>query len=281
MYDAARSRAPQATSRAPYARLRLALLLLLTAPLLSGCILLDLAFVVRDDGTALFSQLVALDTALIEAAPDLETALGDIAAGDLGVPLTHVSVTPYDEAGWRGHLLQGEFDPRDAAILARLLLPRVETPAGEAAPALSITREGDDWIFDVTVPPPDPGGVLAVGGPFAATAAFTVRVLLPGHVIDHNADRADGAVLIWDIAFDQSGSRSLTARSQPGAPDDSALSVPLLPLGVLALVTVGGAAAWWWLPLGRFSRRRESDIPEFILKLHAALRARLARRRGA
>ena len=272
MYGAIDRRVPGSPARGPRARFHLALLLL-AAPLLSGCILIDVAFVVRDDGTALFSQLVALDSALTDAAPGIEAAVVAPVANDLAVLFDDPTVTAYDESGWRGWLLQGNFATQHTDALILLLSGREVVPPGGDGPALSIVRQGDGWQFDAIVPPPDPGGTLIDEGPIAAGARFTVRVLLPGRVASHNADRLDGDVLIWDIAFDQSSARALTARSEPGTAGDGPGFV-LVPLGVLALVAASGAAAWWWLPLGRFSRRRDSAEPRFI----ASLRTRLRRR---
>ena len=271
MYGAIDRRVPGSPPAGPRARLRLVLLLLLASPLLSGCILIDVAFVVRDDGTALFSQLVAIDSALSDAIPGIEEAFGLTVADDLAGLLDDPTVTAYDEAGWRGWLLQGDFDTQRTDTLAPFLANGEAVLSGSGDSALSIVRYGDGWQFDATVPPPDPDGTLIDGGPIADGAWFTVRVLLPGRVSFHNADRVDGDVLIWDIAFDRSRPRALSARSEPASSGGGG-GLVLVSFGTLALVAAGGAAAWWWLPLGRFSRRRDLGEPRFIATLRAKLR---------
>lgn len=192
--------------------LPVALLMALCAFVLTGCIRLEVTFTVEEDGSGAMEMVVALDEALLalsEQSPDdLAGNLDDLPPG--------ATVDQYREDGFVGQVV-------------RVPIPDMELAAeslGSADDMTDITdfgfvREGDGWRFTMEIPPL--GEELAgeneeVAAGLAAAlldeASFRVRVLLPGEVTEHNADRIEDGVLVWDLDWTGMEPRTLSARSQ-------------------------------------------------------------------
>lgn len=252
---------------------RLAMLALLPLAL-AGCFRVDLGIAVNDDGSGTMRMLVAFDQNLLgliqglgdstngdgsadgEAAspPDPFDLLGGLDPADLP---PDVSIEPYQEDEFVGATIAFEFAATDdvaAAIEDALAATAAGSPFGNDTSAplegLILRKEEDGgWRFEASVPSPTAGedGLDAsMAALLLGNASFTVRMRLPGEVVETNADErgADGE-LIWHID-PQGDDRMLTARTQPGGGGPHALVV-----GGAALATVLAVVA-----LGYWVRRR-------------------------
>ena len=246
-------RAARARSR----RLAGALALAALALLCSGCIVVDLALSVRADGSAFVSSLVAVDAAVLDDFPGLADLIKpNPAPGAESVPvipidtaiLAGVTLTPYDEAGWRGWLLEGEIAPASSPAVD--LSTAASGVFGDALDRVVLRPEGDGWRFAATLPPADAlddvllDAFSAVGAE-AQHSSFTLRLRLPGHPGEHNADRVVSGVFIWDLALSgQEQPRSLFAST--GAARSAGVP-PVAWVGVvILLLSLGGLGGWWW-----------------------------------
>ena len=225
--------------------------------LCSGCIAVDLALAVRTDGSAFVSNLVAVDAAILDAFPDLADLIKPNPARGVevapGLPidaalLTGVSHTPYDEAGWRGWLLEGEIAPGSSPPAD--LSAAASEVFGAVLEGVVLRPEGDGWRFAATLPPSSaPVGALpdglAAAGDGARNSSFTLRVRLPGHPGEHNADRIVSDVFIWDLALSgQEQPRPLFAST--GAAQSGGVSPIAWIGGIILLLSLVGLGGWWW-----------------------------------
>ena len=85
------------------------------------------------------------------------------------------------------------------------------------------------------------GPVLA--GLLGEDAFFRIRVALPGEVTEHNADRIEGDLLVWEIDWTSTEGRTLSAVSRPasGGGNDMGLVAVLVGVAAVALVVVFAA----------------------------------------
>ena len=210
-------------------RLPVALLAALSAFVLTGCIRVELSFSVEEDGSGVVDMVVAVDESLLAAANESpEDMLGDV--DDL--PPGAV-VDAYREDGFVGQRMT--VPVADMELAAESL-----GGADDMTDAVDFgfVREGDGWRFTMDAPPL--GEELAgESGDFTAgmtaaivnTAEFRVRVSLPGEITEHNADRIENGVLVWELDFLGENPRTLSARSQAAG------------VGPVVVVVAGGAAA--------------------------------------
>ena len=210
-------------------RLPLALLMALCAFVLTGCIRLEVTFTVEEDGSGAMEMVVALDESLLalseESPDDLTGNLDELPPG--------ATVDEYREDGFVGQVVSVPIPD----------MTRAAESLGSVDDMTDVTdfgfvREGDGWRFTMDVPPlgeelAGENGELAAGLAAALLdeASFRVRVSLPGEITEHNADRIEDGVLVWDLDWTSMEPRTLSAHSQ------------MTGVGPVVVVIVGGAAA--------------------------------------
>lgn len=210
-------------------RLSVALLMALCAFVLTGCIRLEVTFTVEEDGSGAMEMVVALDEALLalsEQSPDdLTGNVDDLPPG--------ATVDQYREDGFVGQVVSV---PIPDMTRASEWLGTVDDMTDVTD--FGFVREGDGWRFTMEIPPlgeelAGENGELAAGLAAALLdeASFRVRVLLPGEVTEHNADRIEDGVLVWDLDWTSMEPRTLSARSQ------------IAGVGPVVVVVAAGAAA--------------------------------------
>ena len=120
-----------------------------------------------------------------------------------------------------------------------------------------LEREGEGWRFEARLSDDSTdaglgdaggGGDLfgeAIAGALLGDASFTVRLVLPGEIIEHNADELSGGELVWHLDVLNPGSRPLMARSEASSGSGGVSSGVLIAglLAVAALLTAG-AVGW-------------------------------------
>ena len=193
-------------------RLPVALLMALCAFVLTGCIRVELSFTVDADGSGAVDMVVAVDEALLAASDE---SAEDVFGDDDDLPPGAV-VDEYREDGFVGQRMSVPVPDMEQAAES---LGGVDDMTDSAD--FDFVREGDSWRFTMDMPPL--GEELAgENGDFAAgmtaavvnSAEFRVRVSLPGEVTEHNADRIENGVLVWDLDWMSLEPRTLSARSQ-------------------------------------------------------------------
>ena len=199
--------------------------LLLLAPLavlmLTGCIRAEIAIHVNDDGSGTVSVLTAIDGAVLAAFADEGGGggLGELVGGDdLAAAFAEIdeadlppgaAVEAYEDGDFTGARVSVPFKAGDdvAAALERLSSNGGgDGPAagvGDAFESLMLERDGEGWRFDARLSADatdaglgEGGGGDLLGGAIAdvllGDASFTVRLALPGEVVEHNADELSG-----------------------------------------------------------------------------------------
>jgi hypothetical protein len=234
---------------------RLALLgLVVLSVLAAGCFRVEMAIRLHDDGSGVMTLLAAVDEALVEAASSsgapASTPLADITAEELPPGAT---IEEYRQDGFVGSRITVPFEAEDdvAAALEALFEQSAAGGPGETGSPgiedLVFRRDGDGWRFEARMDAPSPGGTgapdEAMARFFLRDASFKIRILLPGKVVEHNADEvgADGE-LVWDIDLLAEEPRVLAARSEAVRATRDFLPYAFGG-GVLLVVLAGGAAA--------------------------------------
>lgn len=215
--------------------LRAGLLLALGALVLTGCLRVQLTFTVHDDGSGVVSTLFAVDETLLaltgESAEDILGAAGDLPAGGV--------IEAYEEDGFVGQFVTVAVP--DMARAAEFL-GGVDA-AADTTDELSFVREGEGWRFTMSIPSGEElagdGGDIDLAGALGDDAFFRVRVALPGEVVEHNADRFEGGMLVWEIDWTSSEPRMLSAVSQPGSGGGMDFGLAVVLGGVVALAVFG------------------------------------------
>ncbi len=249
--------------------LRLAPLLALVV-LATGCVRVDLAIAVHDDGSGTLSMLMAIDQQLLA----LTQQSGQAAANPFDqleqTPPSQLppgaKVEPYQQDGFVGARLTFPFAAGDdvATTLDQTFADVAASAAADVSPAptpgpsdsfqqpgtsplqdFTLRRQSNGgWRFQATVPSQIPAADSGIDPATVKTlfkdASFTVHLALPGHVTQTNADEQHGNELTWNI--DPLGdARTLTAESAPGGGAPTAFNVAGLVVASLALV---GGALW-------------------------------------
>jgi hypothetical protein len=258
--------------------LRLLPLLALVA-LLAGCVRVDLAIAVHDDGSGTLSLLAAVDQqllSLMQQSGQSATNPFDQLQQDQSQLPAGARVEPYSQDGFVGARLTLPFAAGDdvAKTLEQTFADVASTATasgsgsnnplagllggangGGPLEGLVLRKESNGgWRFEATVPTqvPDSGSAgidPAMLKTMFKDASFTVRLTLPGHIVATNADQQNGNELTWNI--DPTGdARTLTALSAPGGGNAGPAAIA----GLIALtaVLVGGGA---WLA------RRHGGLP--------------------
>ena len=250
---------------------RLALLLLapLSVLLLSGCIRVEVAVRVAEDGSGAFSFLSAVDTATAEALGALAGGAGDLASTftevDESALPPRATVEPYREGTFAGYRVTVPFASAGdvSALLGDLIGGAGDgAPLGGSDPFFeSLVLEGDDdgWLFQAQLPrdlasaagdaADGPALDPALLAPLLGGSSLAVRIALPGAVVEHNADRIEDGELIWDLSILDPGARPLMARTELGG--GGGVSPVLVAAAVAAALAAAGGGAW-------FVRRRRA-----------------------
>jgi hypothetical protein len=260
--------------------LRLVPLLALTV-IVAGCVRVDLAIKVQDDGSGTLSMLAAVNSqllSLVQSAGESAANPFDQLTQDSSALPPGAKVEPYSQDGYVGARMTFPFAAGDdvaqtlATTFAQLAtgvagdLGTATPGSGSANPLAGllggsggngplqdfVLRKQSDggWKFEATVPTQMASGDTVGIDPsmlksLFKDASFTVRLTLPGHIVETNADQRVGNELTWNI--DPLGdARTLTALSAPGGGGANAANVAALV--ALTAVIVGGLA---W-----FARRR-------------------------
>lgn len=200
---------------------------------------------VADDSSGTVTLLVAADEELRRNLAGFGVADADTNPFESiadGLP-DRIDAAPYDEGGFVGMELTGEFADLDDY---QRLVDELSGVGGVGVAAPTLTRDGSTYEFGVEVPEFDEDALQGIGSgtgfdistlPLDDLFDIQVTAGLPGRLIDHNADEiSDSGQLVWRLGID-SGPKLLSARSEVA-------SVPgwLAPLatGVVA----GGVIIW-------------------------------------
>ena len=240
---------------APYQRQRLrrslALLLCVVSILMAGCIRYELTVLVQEDGSGEVRLIAAV----------AEEWLDDVPSGRPGaIPADGEEIhrnarfAEYEQDGFIGYLVTIPFADLDE--LAEIF-------AGMDQDAAVARLEDGTWEFSMSLG--DPGDIAVGLGPDGAVvgedaeiasalfgalgsgdAPVVIRVSLPGELLDHNADRIEDAMLIWEPDMSSSGPFVFTARSRSGGSGVLALlggASGVVAFIAAALVLIGAFAA--------------------------------------
>ena len=222
--------------------LPVALLTALCAIVLTGCIRVELSFMVDEDGSGTVDMVVAVDEALLalseESPDDLVGNLDDLPPGAV--------IEVYREDGFVGQRMSVPVPDMEQAAES---LGGVDDMTDAAD--FDFVREGDGWRFAMDMPPlgeelAGENGGFAVGLAAALLddASFRVRVSLPGEITEHNADRVENGVLVWDLDWTSLEPRTLSARSQTTSVGPVVVTVAIgAGVAVVVLAALAGRSA--------------------------------------
>ncbi len=223
-------------------RLPVALLTALCAFVLTGCIRIEMTFTVEEDGSGAVEIVAAVDEGLLAASDEsAEDMFGDVDDAPPGSV-----VEEYREDGFVGQRMSVPVP--DMEIAAESL---GSTDNMTDAVDFGFVREGDGWRFTMDVPPlgqelAGENGDFTAGmtAAIANTAEFRVRVSLPGEVTEHNADRVEDGVLVWELDLMGEGRRTLSARSETAGVGPVILAIAIgAGVAVAVLAAVGARSA--------------------------------------
>ena len=242
---------------------RSALLLLLLAALclstLTAC-KYEALVKVDEEGAAEIQIIIAVDDFFLNLMPDGESPLADLMegieqenVGDQG-PYEDARVEKYEQDGQIGVRITAPFNPR---IFTVADLFGSESPFGLLSENSVVgkyeferTAEDDGWVFLVDQPiEGDPladlGEMLEgadLGGFNVPSPTLTFRLDLPGEILEHNADRMDGNILVWDIDLSEDLSISAVSRDASEFPSIASIAIAalfaLILIGIVVAVTI-------------------------------------------
>ena len=203
--------------------IRLALLLSLVGLVTMACIRFEVAFTVNEDGSGTVRYQIAIKDDMMELAGedlDVSEEVGDLPEG--------AEVQEYSEDGYTGVVVTVPIADFSDMEKVRTALGGVsESVDSEDSPfdTVSIDKDEDGaWHFSMLMTPftdesEDGLSVDELGEGFATLllgdAWFRVFVKLPGELAEHNADRIEDGVLVWELDLMATEERQLTARSIP------------------------------------------------------------------
>lgn len=224
-----------------------------------GCIRYELAFTVNEDGSGTMGLLAALsDQFNAMMGTTTEEALGfDEAALPPG------NVEEYREDGYSGIQISAPF-----ANLEQLAFLMGTEQADSLTDDFVLRPDGSGgWQFSAAlVPASESAGGAAPAAeqlpPDLLEGSWArVRVQLPGEVGEHNADRIENGVFVWELDLASPDPRDLIANTtaaatgaeEPQSPDTGhgvlagaepgTSSLGVIALGVVALLTAAGGVA--------------------------------------
>jgi len=215
------------------------LLVLLVAALVlltTGCIKVDVAIDVNDDGSGAIRTVQAVDVDALA-----QSGVGGFQPGDLvpdgGNLPGHVTASRYRQDGFEGVELRADFadlDELDSRLqdMADAFIATFEAggaepstgaepPPGDSLAGFRIGRTVDGWTFL------GEGVASELGSPdiraLAGGADLRLEVRLPGRPVPghSNADEVDGNTFVWRLGLGDTRDE-LFAETGPGSPDASA-----------------------------------------------------------
>ncbi len=222
--------------------IRLALLLSLVGLVTMACIRFQVAFTVNEDGSGTVRYQIAIKDDMMELAGedlDVSEEVGDLPEG--------AEVQDYSEDGYTGVVVTVPIADFSDMEKVRTALGGVsESMDSEDSPfdTVSIDEEEDGaWHFSMLMTPfsdesEDGLSVDELGEGLATLllgdAWFRVLVKLPGELAEHNADRIEDGVLVWELDFMATEEREMTARSIPEG------GLPIVPIvvGIVGIVVL-------------------------------------------
>ena len=222
------------------------LALLASAVVLSGCARIEIGIHVNEDGSGEISLLSALDTRFLDAAAaagdtGMEDPFSDLDEADLPPGAT---VEEYDQDGFRGVRARFPFAASEdiKRTIDAALSDAGDDPTGATA--------GLDQLFERFDLRRDGGDALggdALGGEMAELMLegfeFTIRIELPGEIVEHNADAVEDGALVWSLDLLSEEPRALLALTS-GGKNRTILHVTT---GVVVALLIAAATAAIWL----------------------------------
>ena len=225
--------------------LRTALLLALCSVALTGCFRIEVALRVHEDGSGVVSIVTAVEDSFIRL-------MGQLSDDDLGDLFDFENLPPgavveaHQQDGFTGRRISVEVSDMEQ-------LPQVLGAfdlTNETVGGVELKREDEGWRFEVLMPALGEelaetsglggGGSFDELASFLESASYTVRLALPGELIDHNADRVEDDELVWELDLTSEQPRLLSASSQPkGGLDDWAIMAIALAGGAALIAVVG------------------------------------------
>ena len=214
--------------------------------LLSSCYRSDFGVTVNDDGSGEVDIVLAVDPERLQELGEQfgdESGLGEDPCEQIrsesesgaGLP-EGTEVEPYDEDGFCGVRVTAPFEA--GTDISSFVLDDLEFGSDADSPVVFesfvIERDGEGWRFDATTGASSDTGGMDTGllEGFLDDASNTVRVRLPGNVIEDDADRTEDGHLVWELDVFGS-SRTLHARTGPGGGGGDG----------------DGASVWLWIVL--------------------------------
>lgn len=239
---------------------------LLTVVLLAGCeARFDSNLSVRDDESGTFSIELSLDDELREALEEQGGQQFLNFSDQLGEVPPSWTVTDFTDGVFQGVRVSTEFsDFADLGIRVDEFdqqLAESELALPETFRTLGLSRDGDLFRFQADLSQMAEGldalsGQEVAGLDLAGVidTIFTIRfiVILPGEIVEHNADSIDESTLVWQITSSDT-TRVLTAVSDAG-------SGPSVTSVVGVAVVVGVVVAALVFIIARSRRRRAEEL---------------------
>ena len=238
----------------PYTFRLLALLCLFGVLAIAGCIRVEIAISVNDDGSGVIGYTIAISDEFREFSgsmgDDLET-LGLPSEDDLeGLPAGS-EIQEYLEDGYLGFVVSIPFD--DPSHLESVLEDVQGGGGEELLPEVWQDQDGG-WRFSMKIPASQEAGLsdtvgmsdemgFALAETLLGDGWFRVRISLPGDVVEHNADRVEGDTLVWETSLTSTEPRDMMARTTP-AGGWPLLAVVIVAVVVMIVVLVTALLVW-------------------------------------
>ena len=213
-------------------RKKLLILMTLLAALTSGCIQADLKLDVKDDGSGTYSAVFAVNADLFKQLGGLSALDPDADPADANTDIcqqtldeakddnpTGAKIEPYKKGDFCGYKVTSSFANVEDAID---LLNGSTASGGTSLEDVTLEKRGTGWAFKAEWNPSDTSGSssgsdAAMAKQFLQGFAFVMRIKLPGGQVEQNADLIeDDGTMVWNL--DPTASRTLTARTEAGAP---------------------------------------------------------------
>ena len=214
-------------------RKKLLFLTMLLAVLTAGCVQADIKIDVNDDGSGTYSAVFAVNADLFKQLGGLSALDPDAEPADANTDIcqqtideakdetpTGAKVEPYKKGDFCGYKVTASFKTIDEAI--EILSGGTAASGGSSLEDVTLEKQGNGWVFGAEWNPSDTTGTTsgadaAMTKQFLQGFAFVVRMKLPGGQVDQNADLIEGdGTMVWNL--DPTASRTLTARTEAGAP---------------------------------------------------------------
>jgi len=185
---------------------------------LSGCIRITSDITLHEDNTVSGEMVVAIQEGVGDAMGMTDEEFADSLSEDNGTDsMTNATVTEYNEDGYVGTRITFKDEP-------------LESFTGVDG---TITREGDTFVFEGSVPDSSD----TEGLPEGSGAIATMSITFPGKVSDHNGELA-GNTVTWDL-LTQAEAPHATGSAIGGGGGSSPVALIVGGL-ILAAVVVGG-----------------------------------------